>query len=129
MATHIGNEGTVKIGANTVAEIRSWSLSQSSDTVEDTTMGDTDKTFLATQKSWEAGAEVFWDETDTNGQQACTVGSSVTLNLYPEGASGGDTYYGGGAIVTGLELKGTHNGMVEASLKFQGSGAITKTTV
>lgn len=129
MATHIGNEGQVKIGANAVAEVRSYSLNQSADTTEDTVMGDSDKTFLVTQKSWEGSADVYWDETDTNGQQACTVGSSVTLNLYPEGSGSGDTYYSGTALIVGLEIRGTHNGMVEASIRFQGTGALSKTTV
>jgi predicted secreted protein len=129
MATHIGNEGVVKIGVNSVAEVRSYTLNQSADTVEDTVMGDSDKTFLVTQKAWEGSADVYWDETDTNGQQACSVGSSVTLNLYPEGSGSGDTYYTGTALITGVDIRGTHNGMVESSIKFQGTGALSKTTV
>ena len=46
MATHAGSEGTVKSGSNTVAEIRSFSLEESADTIEDTTMGDTSRTYL-----------------------------------------------------------------------------------
>ena len=39
MANHAGSEGTVKVGANAVAEIRSFNVDQSGDTIEDTTMG------------------------------------------------------------------------------------------
>jgi len=39
MATHAGSEGTVKVGANAIAEIRSYSIEESADTLEDTFCG------------------------------------------------------------------------------------------
>ena len=39
--------------------------------------------------------ECHWDETDTNGQEALDVGTSATIELYPEGADSGDAYYHG----------------------------------
>ncbi len=44
MATHTGSEGTVKVGANAIAEIRSYSLEETADTAEDTSMGDSYRT-------------------------------------------------------------------------------------
>ena len=44
MATHLGKEGTVQVGANAIAEIRSYSIDETSDVVEDTSMGDDSKT-------------------------------------------------------------------------------------
>lgn len=129
MANHLGNEGQIKVGSNTVAELRSFEISEDVDLVEDTVIGDTSKTFQAIQKGWEASLEVFWDETDTQGQQALTIGASVTLNCYPEGSSSGDTYKTGTAIVKNISIKGTHNGLVEASIKLQGTGALSQTTV
>ena len=38
MATHKGSEGTVKVGSNAVAEIRSYSIEESADTLEDTSI-------------------------------------------------------------------------------------------
>ncbi len=51
MANHKGSEGYVKVGANTVAEVRDWSLTISSDTVADNTMGDSARTHKATLTS------------------------------------------------------------------------------
>ena len=45
MATHTGSEGTLKVGANTIGEIRSFSISESADTLEDTSMGDVARTY------------------------------------------------------------------------------------
>lgn len=129
MATHKGSEGTVKVGSNAVAEIRSFSLTQSADTLEDTSMGDTARTYLSSLTNFSGSVDCFWDETDTSGQGALTIGASVTLNLYPEGDTAGDTYYSGTAIVTGIDINSSFDGMVEASISVQGSGALTTSTV
>ena len=129
MATHSGSEGTVKVGSNAVAEIRSYSIEESADTLEDTSMGDTARTYKPSLTTFSGSLDVLWDETDTNGQGALTIGAAVTLNLYPEGASSGDTYYTGLAIVTGRTLTGSFDGLVEMSITVQGNGALTKSTV
>jgi len=41
MASHIGRDGIVKVGSNTVAEVKSFSIEESADTVETTKMADT----------------------------------------------------------------------------------------
>lgn len=131
MATHTGSEGTVKVGANAIAEIRSYSVEQTGDTVEDTTMGDAWRTHKTTLKSWTGSVDVYWDETDTTGQGALTVGSSVTMNFYPEGATAGtsETYLTGTAIVTGVTVTASFDGMVESTLTVQGVGALTSATL
>ncbi len=129
MAIHKGSEGLVKVGSsNTVAEVRSYSIDETADTIESTSMGDSAKTFESSLTSFSGSVECFWDETDT-AQVAMSIGSTITLNLYPEGADSGDTYYSGSAIVTGKTVSGAHDGLVEASISFQGSGALTITTV
>jgi predicted secreted protein len=129
MATHKGSEGTVKVGANAIAEIRSYSIAENSDTIEDTTMGDSARTYLPSLTSFSGSMDVYWDETDTNGQVALTVGSTATINIYPEGSSSSDTYLTGSIIVTGKTINASFDGMVEASISFQGTGALSTTTV
>ena len=128
MATHKGSEGTLKVGTDTLAEIRSYSLEESADTLEDTSMGDSARTYKSSLTSFSGSVDVFWDETDT-AQNALTIGSEVTLNVYPEGADSGDTYYTGTAIVTGVTRSASFDGLVEASVSVQGTGALTSTTV
>lgn len=129
MATHTGSEGTVKVGSNAIAEIRSFSIEQSADTLEDTTMGDTARTYKSSLTTYTGTVDVLWDETDTSGQGALTIGAEVTLNLYPEGDTSGDTYYTGTAIVTGRTINSSYDGLVEMSISVQGSGALSETTV
>lgn len=128
MATHTGSEGTVKVGANAIAEIRSFSIEETADTVEDTSMGDTYRTHKTTLKSFSGSVDVFWDEDDTDGQVALAVGSEVTINFYPEGDTAGDTYLTGSAIVTSKSITGSFDGMVESTINVQGTGALTTET-
>lgn len=127
MATHTGSEGTLKVGANTIGEIRSFSISESADTLEDTSMGDAARTYKPSLTTFTGSVDVFWDEADT-GQMAMTVGASITFSAYPEGATAGDKYYTGSAIVTGLTINSSFDGMVEASITLQGTGALTLST-
>lgn len=128
MATHTGSEGTVKVGTTTIAEIRSFSVEETSDTAEDTSMGDSYRTYKTTLKSWSGSVDVFWDETDTTGQGALAVGSEVTMKFYPEGATTGDIYLTGSAIVTSLSINSSFDGLVESSIKVQGTGALSTAT-
>lgn len=129
MAIHKGSEGTVKVGSNTIANIRSYSIEESADTLEQTTMGATSRAFVASLTTFTGSVDVYWDETDTTGQGALTSGAEVTLNFYPEGDEGGDTYYSGTAIVTGVTRSAAFDGNIEASITVQGSGVLAEATV
>jgi len=129
MATHVGKDGAVYVGSSAVAEIRDWSLEQTSEVVADTTMGDSWVSNKATLKSWTASFNAYWDETDTAGQGSLTVGSEITLNLYPEGNTQGDTYWSGAAIITSVSNSASFDGLVEASFSVTGNGALTTSTV
>ena len=50
MATHTGSAGLVKVGSNTAAEIRSFTLDTSAEVLEDTTLGDTSRTYQIGKK-------------------------------------------------------------------------------
>ena len=129
MGTHKGSEGFVKVGSATIAEVKSYSLEESADTIETTKMGDAARSYLPSLTSFSGSVDCFWDEGDSAGQVALAVGASVTLVFYPEGEASGDTYYSGTALVTGKTITGSFDGMVEASISVQGTGAITTATV
>ena len=128
MATHLGKEGTVQVGSNAIAEIRGFSIDETIDTVEDTSMGDSSKTYLASIKDFSGSVDVLYDETDTNGQTALSFGSSVTLNFAPEGTDSGDVKLTGTAIVTGKSVTSSFDGLVESTITVQGTGGLTTTT-
>ena len=129
MSNHKGSEGVVKIGSDTVAEVKDWSFDETADTTEDTVMGDTARTRKSTLTSASGSINCFWDETDTNGQVAMTAGSEVALKLYPEGASSGDTFYSVAAIITSVSRTASFDGMVESSFSWDSNGAVTAADV
>jgi len=129
MANHRGSEGVVHVGTTAIAELRSYEYSVENEPIDDTILSDSDRTRQSGLNSWSGSASAFWDETDTNGQEALDAGSAVTLKFYPEGASSSDTYHIGTAIVTGVTRRASVNGMVEADFSFAGNGALAQTTV
>jgi len=128
MATHTGSEGTIKIGSDTLGELRSYSLESTAETIDDTAMGDSSRSYKAGLTAFTGTASVFFDETDT-AQGNLDAGASITLEVYPEGAASGDTYYSGTAIVTGRTINASFDGMVEMEISFTGSGGLTESTV
>lgn len=129
MATHIGRDGVIKVGANAIAALRSFSIEETADTVETTTMTLSARTHKVTLTSFSGSSDVYWDETDT-AQTALAVGTEdLTIEFYPEGTAVGATYYTGSMHVTGVSKSSSFDGMVEASITFQGTGALTSAIV
>lgn len=129
MATIKGNGGVVKVGSDAIAEIRSFSIDETSDTIEDTAMGDTYRTFKTSLKSWSGSVDIFFDDTDTTGQGALVPGAEATVTFYVEGDDAGSHTLSGSAIVTSRSISTSFDGMVEASLSLQGNGALTESAV
>ena len=80
MATHAGSEGVVFSGSNQVNQVRSYTISETGETLEDTSMGDAARTYIASLKTFTGSLDVYWDETDT-GQGDLDIGSTIVLNL------------------------------------------------
>jgi hypothetical protein len=129
MATFKGNDGTVKSGSNAIAEIISFTVDETADTIETTTMGDAAKTYVASFKDATATVETYFDDTDSSGQGTLTVGSSVTVNFQMEGDTTGDHKLSGTAIITGFSLGVSADGINTATYSMQISGGLTVGTV
>ena len=129
MATHTGSAGIVKVGSNTVAEVRSFTLDTSAEILEDTALTDTSRTYAVGKKGATVSVECWWDETDTNGQIAIAEGNSVVLNLYPEGADSGDYYFSGTYLITGQSVSTPTDGIIESTFSATMTGALTRGTV
>jgi predicted secreted protein len=128
MATHLGKEGFLRISAITVVQIRGYTLNHTSDTVEDTVIGDNYKTRKSTLKDWRISGDLFWDPVDA-GANALTIGSTVTVEVYPQGIATASRYYSGLCIVTSFDPNARHDGMVEVPFTAEGTGALSTLTV
>jgi hypothetical protein len=137
MASFVGNAGAIKINGAAVSELRSYSIEVTADTIENTTMGDSTRQYIKGLSAFSGTADVFWDPahfTGTNnldGELFASVGDSGTsITVYPEGdvGAGTDKILSGDIIITGYTINGTMDGMIEASISFQGTGALTYAT-
>ena len=125
MATFSGTDGVVEIGGTALVEVRSFTVNQNSETIDDTVMGDSWRTHLAGLKTWDGTVEVIWDDSDVTAE-SLIAGASVTLTLCPEGDTTGDYTISGTATVTGVsQTQGYDNTVVSRTFTFQGSGAAT----
>ena len=129
MANHVGNEGQIKVGSNAIGEVRGFEITEEVNVEDDTVMGDDWETHKTKHKKWNGSANILWDESDTQGQVACVVGASITLGVYPEGSTSGDTFLSGTATVTKRTITSNYNGLVEMAIDFLGNGALATSTV
>lgn len=128
MATHHGKEGVVKIGANAVGEVVDFNVDENAAVVDDSAKGDDWDTHLPGRNSWSGSITCHWDPADTNGQEAMTIGTSVSLSLYPSGDGSGDAKLTGTATITRRGPSSPLEGVVSQTFDFQGNGALTHGT-
>ena len=128
MAAHTGSEGLVQAGGDTVAQLTSWTLSASAETIDATILSSTDKATKAGVKSYTGSVEMFWDETDT-AQTTIVEAAEVTFLFLPEGNTSTDVSWSVSGIVASLEFGAAVDGMVTASASFASNGALTRGTV
>lgn len=135
MALITGNDGSLVVGSTTIAALRNFTVEYKKDTIETTTMGNDAKTYIDGLTSWSGSADVYFDpavdgaastSTGVFNLTAGTVGSApVVAKFYVLQAAGAtDIAYTGTCIVTGYSVKSKHDGLVEASITLQGSGAL-----
>jgi hypothetical protein len=132
MATKTGASGVVKVQVSgttvaVVGEVRSFTFDGSADTIEDSVMGDTARSYKQGLKTNTVSLDVYWDEADAQ-QLILDERAEIDFEIYPTGTGTGETYFSGGGIVTSRSITGSFDGMVEASFSIQCSGAVTEAT-
>lgn len=127
MATYTGNSGVVMIGAVTVGEVRSFTIREDAPRIEDTVLGDTNRTYLADLPVVDGTIECLYDPADTTGQGAMTNGATVSLVLRPLGTGIGKPTFTVSAVITGIEGPSVQFGeLVTVNFSWAAAGALTK---
>ena len=143
MATMVGNDGAILINGKNVLAVRSFSIDMTADTIETTVMGTDVRTYVKGLSTFSGTADVFFDpDTATDGFDAAETTFNPTVGLVGASGVSGKFYlasnYQGGTtdhlftpssiIVTGYTVNSSMDGMVEASISFQGSGDVAFST-
>ena len=146
--TKAGTGGAVRVAVagettyETIAELRSWSVEESADTVEDTNMGSGSvRSYKTTHKTWSGTADVYIAYEDDGTTEIenftetalatatvpqITIGTSYEFQFYADDSdTTNNEKYAGTGIVTGISRSVAHDGMAEMSVTIQGNSALT----
>jgi len=121
-----GRGGSIWVSPNKIAEMTSWSLELSVDTIDTTNFDSSDwGEFLMSFKSWTVSSEGNFKPDDTQGQMALISAylNSVPVTLLLKVASGDE--FQGQAYVTSVSIENPVDDKVAFSCELQGTGAIT----
>ena len=133
MAETKGVDGVVKIAATggsvaAVLHVSSFTLEETTETIDVTSMGDSSREILSTFKAFTGSIDGYWDPADTNlghgaSDPSVQAGTTIDFELYPAGAAG--VYYSGSGIVTSISRTASFDGAVEYSISFDGQGDLS----
>lgn len=135
--TYTGEAGVVKFSDTassvvSVASVRSFTLDQETQAIETSVMGSGSRAYLPGLKQFSGSMDLYFRD-DNQGQTNLfnAIGGdngATTIELYPSGESTG-IKLSGTIIITGHSITANFDGMVECSVTFQGSGALTRTSL
>lgn len=133
MATYFGSDGSVKLATTSgtvaqIGELLNWTITNTADAVETTTMGDTSRTFRKGLMTGTGSLSLYLDSDDA-AQQDLVQGDKVDCEFYAEGTVSGDTMYSGTYLVTSVERGATMDGIATLSAELQLDGDLTIGTV
>jgi predicted secreted protein len=143
MAIITGNNGSIKlstavggaVNSTALAAVRSFSVEMTRDTIETSTMGQDFRTYVNGMSSWSGTADIYFDSSDSapghlsvypilNPTSGSVGQGTLSVELYLDGSNG---KFAGNIIITGFTVNSSMDGMVEASISFQGSSVCTFT--
>jgi len=135
MATYEGSNGSVKVDVDAsgssvaVAEVRSWSIDIAREAVEATSMGDGSRIYKKGLQGYSGSMDIVYDDTSEAVVSVALDPSSdqtISIELFPDASVTG-TKFEGDIIVTSYSVTAAFDGLVEASVSFQGTGALATT--
>jgi predicted secreted protein len=141
MAILTGNDGSIKlstavggaVNSTALAAVRSFSVEMTRDTIETSTMGQDFRTYVNGMSSWSGTADIYFDSSGsapghlsvypvlnpTNTTSGTVGQGTLAVELYLGPSTSGK--FSGNIIITGFTVNSSMDGMVEASISFQGS--------
>ena len=135
MANYQGNNGTVKIksGSDTltaVADVRSWSMTMTREVVENTAMGDSNRKYLKGLQVFSGTMEIVYTDSENAIVETALnpdEDDTVQVEFYADAANTTTAKFVGDVIVTSFSVTNTYDGLMTATVEFQGTGAPTLT--
>ncbi len=129
MTTATGNSGSLSFGGSDITELKSWSLDESAEQIDDTAMGDTNRTSQSGLPTANGTIEVHYDEADSV-QEGMDAGTNGVLILFPKGSTTGNPRITLTVQITGRSTSGAIDEILPQSFNYAiASGAVVRDLV
>lgn len=131
-----GRDGRLLLGADTLVKVTSWTLQSDLETLETTTLGDSQRSYVPGLQAFSGSASLLYyvDDDNTNDAStllrklvkttAITTADLVTLTLRLTGeTSNNDVTIN--AYITSASIGASVGEVISAQISFQGTGALS----
>ena len=135
MTCYTGTTGALEFtadggSAEKVAELTSWTITHTQETLDNTVMGNSYRSFCGGLKSWEGSAEVIWTSEQDSAHsvdEVFAIGATGSITAYwdDNATPANDLKASGNCIITSIEYGTTVGELATATVNFQGTGALT----
>jgi len=135
-----GRDGRLLLGSDTLVKVTSWTLQADLETLESTTLGDAQRSYVPGVQSFSGSASLLYyiDTDDTNDASTLlrklvktsgvAASDTVTLTLRLAGDNGNNDVTLT-AYITSASIGASVGEIVSAQISFQGTGALTTATL
>ncbi len=129
MTTATGNSGTLDFGGSPITELKSWSLEEAAEQIDDTAMGDLNRTSKSGLPNASGTIEVHYDEVDSV-QESMDPAVEGVLILYPKGNASTEPRITLTVQITGRSTSGAIDEILPQSFNYAiSSGSVVRDTV
>jgi len=129
MPTATGNSGSLSFAAGAITELKTWSLDESAEPIDDTAMGDANKTSKAGLPGATGNIEVHYDQADAV-QESMDAGASGVLILFPKGNTSANPRITLTVQITGRGTSGAIDEILPQTFNYAlSSGAVVRDLV
>jgi predicted secreted protein len=131
---YAGTSGVAKFdvggSATTIASVISFTLTNTGDVIETSSMGSTARTYVPGLTNATASMSLYFVDGDAAqaALQTAPGSAAATIELYPSGETTGQKL-SGEMIVTSFEISAANDGAVTAEVSGQITGALTVTNL
>lgn len=129
----LSDTGTTLSATHNMLNVTAFSIEETSETIDTTSMGDASREIIATFKGFSGTVDGYWDIDDAaighdNSPTAPVVqaGDKIDFEVYPGGLAVANlAVYKGSAIVTSISRSQSFDGVTEYSMTFEGTGDLS----
>jgi len=130
MTYYSGKDGTLTYNGSNVAKVSNWSFSSSVDALETTAISDSDRSYAPGLRQFSGSATIFYyDDAPKILLERIVSTSAVSESAVAIKLGWGNKYVQGNVIITSGELSCSVGEVMQATIQFQFTGALTGVTL